>query len=143
MHQLNTREQPQKVYIPKPNEKADNFFYFGKRHQKFGQKIANAKKVKSNLNPICCANTGAANQQQTSPTTGGKNISFLAFDHLAFVLKKENKLQKLEDALVEQMLIWLIGLTGLISYCPEFETITDRPTDRPELVLEMLAHLKN
>ena len=114
MHQLNTREQPQKVYIPKPNEKADNFFYFGKRHQKFGQKIANAKKVKSNLNPICCANTGAANQQQTFPTTGGKNISFLAFDHLAFVLKKENKLQKLEDALVEQMLIWLIGLTGLI-----------------------------
>ena len=26
----------------------------------------------------------------------------------------KNKLQKLEDALVEQMLTWLIGLTGLI-----------------------------
>ena len=28
--------------------------------------------------------------------------------------KKWNKLQKLEDALVEQMLTWLIRLTGLI-----------------------------
>ena len=46
-----------------------------KRARNLNKEKLNANKVKSNWNPIGCANTGAANQQQTSPT-GGKNVHF-------------------------------------------------------------------